>query len=70
MKRLFVFALCVFPLLVFLQLEADSVGALTKDYLNSDPNWNHIKDAGFSHLWLLVAIGWQLFVFLKMLACS
>jgi hypothetical protein len=45
MKRLFAFALCVFPLLVFLQLEADSVGALTKDYLNSDPNWNHIKDA-------------------------
>ena len=51
MRRLFFFALCVFVLVVFLQLEADSVRALTKDYLNGDldlygnPNWDHIKDA-------------------------
>ena len=45
MRRLFFFALCAFLLVVFLQLEADSVRALTTDYLNGDQNLDHIKNA-------------------------
>jgi len=45
MKGLFFFSLCAFLLVVFLQLEADSVRTLTRDYLSGDLNGDHIKDA-------------------------